>query len=166
LGSSSQHGSFGPLSIALRTGKNPISSYNMKESGGSSVSFSASLAHVNPMLVVNPSLSLIPAQHRILWVNSVDLVWNAILATLAQKKDSVFEELEGEDATENSNLSAFGTPTPIPSSAMATSSVTLKAFTLVNDTLSAMDIDVLLPSAQNDVVGSQTNSTTAEAMAV
>jgi len=30
--------------------------------------------------------SIIPAQHRILWVNSVDLVWNAILASQAQKK--------------------------------------------------------------------------------
>ena len=28
---------------------------------------------------------LIPARHRILWVNSVDLVWNAILATQANK---------------------------------------------------------------------------------
>jgi protein Mpv17 len=28
---------------------------------------------------------LIPARHRILWVNSVDLIWNAILATKAQK---------------------------------------------------------------------------------
>ena len=29
--------------------------------------------------------SVIPAQHRILWVNMVDLVWNAILATISQK---------------------------------------------------------------------------------
>lgn len=29
--------------------------------------------------------SIIPARHRILWVNCVDLVWNAILATKAQK---------------------------------------------------------------------------------
>ena len=28
---------------------------------------------------------LIPARHRILWVNSVDLIWNAILASQAQK---------------------------------------------------------------------------------
>jgi len=28
---------------------------------------------------------LIPARHRILWVNSVDLIWNAILASKAQK---------------------------------------------------------------------------------
>jgi hypothetical protein len=98
-------------------------------------------------------------------VNSVDLVWNAILATLAQKKDSVFEELEGEDENENSNLSAFGTPTPIPSSTGA-SLVTLKTFILVNDTLSAMDVDVVLPSPHDDTVVSQTNSTTVEALAV
>lgn len=112
------------------------------------------------------SHSLIPAQHRILWVNSVDLVWNAILATLAQKKDSVFEELEGEDEIENSNLSAFGTPTPIPLSSMVASSVTLKTFMLVNDTLSAMDVEVVLPSPQDENVMSQTNTTTGEAVAV
>ena len=30
---------------------------------------------------------VIPARHRILWVNSVDLIWNAILASQAQKGD-------------------------------------------------------------------------------
>eukprot|EP00536_Pseudo-nitzschia_multiseries_P013506 jgi/Psemu1/261469/estExt_Genewise1Plus.C_5790013 len=38
--------------------------------------------------------SVIPAQHRILWVNSVDLVWNAILSSAAQRS-SVFEEVDG-----------------------------------------------------------------------
>ena len=38
---------------------------------------------------------LIPARHRILWVNSVDLVWNAILASQAQK-DSPEEETEAD----------------------------------------------------------------------
>ena len=39
---------------------------------------------------------LIPARHRILWVNSVDLVWNAILASQAQKTspDDETEETE------------------------------------------------------------------------
>jgi protein Mpv17 len=36
--------------------------------------------------------SVIPAQHRILWVNCVDLVWNAILATMSQKKQPELEE--------------------------------------------------------------------------
>jgi protein Mpv17 len=35
---------------------------------------------------------VIPARHRILWVNCVDLVWNAILATMSQKKDLVEED--------------------------------------------------------------------------
>lgn len=30
---------------------------------------------------------MIPTQHRILWVNSVDLVWNSILASQAQRID-------------------------------------------------------------------------------
>lgn len=52
--------------------------------------------------------SLIPAQHRILWVNSVDLFWNGLLASMAQKKSSVFEELEGgEEEDLQIPLSAF-----------------------------------------------------------
>jgi protein Mpv17 len=39
----------------------------------------------------------IPARHRILWVNSVDLIWNAILSTLARK-----EEEPSEDTGDNS----------------------------------------------------------------
>ncbi len=37
---------------------------------------------------------LIPARHRILWVNSVDLVWNAILASKARGDDDVKDEKE------------------------------------------------------------------------
>jgi protein Mpv17 len=43
---------------------------------------------------------VIPARHRILWVNCVDLVWNAILATMSQKKEidtSVTEDGIGID---------------------------------------------------------------------
>jgi protein Mpv17 len=40
--------------------------------------------------------SVIPARHRILWVNSVDLIWNAILSTLARQEEPI------EDADENS----------------------------------------------------------------
>lgn len=56
--------------------------------------------------------SLIPAQHRILWVNCVDLVWNAILASQAQRKESVFQELDGfeEDTIPFTNVTAFGEP--------------------------------------------------------
>lgn len=42
---------------------------------------------------------LIPARHRILWVNSVDLVWNAILASQAQKDapEEATDAAEGEE---------------------------------------------------------------------
>ena len=36
---------------------------------------------------------LVPARHRILWVNSVDLIWNAILASKAQGDDEPVEHL-------------------------------------------------------------------------
>eukprot|EP00566_Odontella_aurita_P008586 CAMPEP_0113570062 /NCGR_PEP_ID=MMETSP0015_2-20120614/24756_1 /TAXON_ID=2838 /ORGANISM="Odontella" /LENGTH=647 /DNA_ID=CAMNT_0000472793 /DNA_START=124 /DNA_END=2067 /DNA_ORIENTATION=- /assembly_acc=CAM_ASM_000160 len=43
--------------------------------------------------------TVIPAPHRVLWVNSVDLIWNAILATKASGDDEEEElEEEGEDA--------------------------------------------------------------------
>ena len=68
--------------------------------------------------------SVIPAQHRILWVNSVDLVWNAILATKAsdaeEREDgapaeaedgadllvSEFGELDGVQIMEGTDVSA------------------------------------------------------------
>lgn len=37
---------------------------------------------------------LIPARHRILWVNSVDLVWNAILASMASKAQKDAPEID------------------------------------------------------------------------
>lgn len=39
---------------------------------------------------------MIPAQHRILWVNCVDLVWNAILASMSRTNTA--EELEEQTA--------------------------------------------------------------------
>mmetsp|Transcript_39777 Transcript_39777/g.81842 ORF Transcript_39777/g.81842 Transcript_39777/m.81842 type:complete len:561 (+) Transcript_39777:289-1971(+) len=46
--------------------------------------------------------SVIPAQHRILWVNSVDLVWNAILATKASgaEEEEEDEAAAGEESAE------------------------------------------------------------------
>jgi hypothetical protein len=38
--------------------------------------------------------SVIPSQHRILWVNCVDLVWNAILASMSRST----EDIETEEA--------------------------------------------------------------------
>ena len=45
--------------------------------------------------------SVIPAQHRILWVNSVDLIWNAILATISRGEE---EEEEGSDLTDEGQI--------------------------------------------------------------
>jgi hypothetical protein len=46
-----------------------------------------------------------------LWVNSVDLVWNAILASQAQSKDSVLEEIDDVEEQmmlqQHVNISAF-----------------------------------------------------------
>jgi protein Mpv17 len=44
---------------------------------------------------------VIPARHRILWVNSVDLIWNAILATLARKtSDDAKTDTQIDEATD------------------------------------------------------------------
>ncbi|KAL3772398.1 hypothetical protein ACHAWU_005575 [Discostella pseudostelligera] len=52
---------------------------------------------------------LIPARHRILWVNSVDLVWNAILASKARgddvkEEDGDVEEIEAAKKEEELNI--------------------------------------------------------------
>ncbi len=41
---------------------------------------------------------LIPARHRILWVNSVDLIWNAILASKAQRPEPEVLVIESSSA--------------------------------------------------------------------
>jgi Mpv17 / PMP22 family len=51
--------------------------------------------------------SVIPARHRILWVNCVDLIWNAILATKAQKDPPQTAELS--EATDESGTLVFET---------------------------------------------------------
>lgn len=48
--------------------------------------------------------SLIPAQHRILWVNCVDLVWNAILASKARGDDNDESEKELPHCDEDEQL--------------------------------------------------------------
>ena len=64
--------------------------------------------------------SVIPAQHRVLWVNSVDLVWNAILSSAAQKGDET--ETEGttvaaaESRSEASVDEAASAAAPLPAS--------------------------------------------------
>jgi protein Mpv17 len=51
--------------------------------------------------------SVIPAQHRILWVNMVDLVWNAILSSISQKDSSLDEE--GAPLLADAGLATDGT---------------------------------------------------------
>ena len=58
--------------------------------------------------------SVIPAQHRILWVNMVDLVWNAILATISQK-DAPIEE-NGERLSLEADLSLLQDTVPMVAS--------------------------------------------------
>jgi hypothetical protein len=97
--------------------------------------------------------SLIPAQHRILWVNCVDLVWNAILASKAQRKESVFEELEDIDEKMlDSNLSVFGEP--MAGSAMAAAAAS-------NDTTMAV---VIIDDVGMDLFNS-TSTSSSEAIA-
>ena len=55
---------------------------------------------------------VIPARHRILWVNCVDLIWNAILATMSQKNTGEESDTEQDidatliisDATDNHSI--------------------------------------------------------------
>ena len=103
--------------------------------------------------------SLIPAQHRILWVNSVDLVWNAILASQAQRTESVFEEKEGEEEETLSKLSVVGEP-------LKTSDATLLAASMINDTSAPLvvdDVEDLQPGNRSDVLNT-TSSNSAEAV--
>lgn len=51
--------------------------------------------------------SVIPARHRMLWVNMVDLVWNSILAGLSQKKQPEEEEGAQDNLNSISEVDAF-----------------------------------------------------------
>lgn len=59
--------------------------------------------------------SVTPSQHRILWVNSVDLIWNAILASQAQSNDALedvnvdLSKLETDDEDEVTALNFTNT---------------------------------------------------------
>jgi protein Mpv17 len=46
---------------------------------------------------------VIPARHRILWVNCVDLIWNAILATMSQKKTGEDTDTDDSDSQVSSD---------------------------------------------------------------
>lgn len=66
--------------------------------------------------------SVIPAQHRILWVNMVDLVWNAILATISQKDAPASETAAGPTLAVEADLKLLE-ETLVEESAVADDSV-------------------------------------------
>lgn len=51
--------------------------------------------------------TLVPARHRILWVNCVDLVWNAILASKAREPEEESEKEEEGDLVGETSLEAL-----------------------------------------------------------
>lgn len=53
--------------------------------------------------------SVIPAQHRILWVNCVDLVWNAILSTMSRKEEPESVPLLATESPELLSAPVFAT---------------------------------------------------------
>ena len=53
--------------------------------------------------------SVIPAQHRILWVNCVDLVWNAILSTMSRKEEPELVPLLATESPELQLVPVFAT---------------------------------------------------------
>jgi hypothetical protein len=111
---------------------------------------------------------LIPAQHRILWVNCVDLVWNAILATQAQRKESVFEEIEGEEEEALSRLSVVGEPLLALDATMSTLSASdgnenTAFITFFNDTSAPVvihDLEDLHLSNHSDAFNTTSSSST------
>ena len=91
--------------------------------------------------------SVIPAKHRILWVNSVDLVWNAILSSAAQR-DSVFEEVDGveeESSSVDVHVESREIIFPVEQNDIPAASVFL-----------ASQVDDVVP---NNKFGDQTNTT-------
>jgi hypothetical protein len=97
----------------------------------------------------------------------VDLVWNAILATQAQRKESVFEELEGGEEEVKPNLSAFGEPRPILETRSATLDgfVVLESITMYNDTVPTLVDDVEDPTKRNGQFNTTSDSAPATSVA-
>ena len=88
---------------------------------------------------------LIPARHRILWVNSVDLVWNAILASKARSGDD-------EDELDTSNLNGDETAILEASSTGGLDDMLKKISMILNLETSSLDVqDDKIPT----IVGSQ-----------
>jgi Mpv17 / PMP22 family len=47
--------------------------------------------------------SVIPPQHRVLWVNCIDLIWSSLLSKLAAGKQPETEPVAAEVSSENSS---------------------------------------------------------------
>ena len=75
---------------------------------------------------------LIPARHRILWVNCVDLVWNAILATMSRSNP--------EPATLEATVEHLDASLALAASTNATESV-MDPFFLSQDLLPTVSLD-------------------------
>ena len=60
--------------------------------------------------------SVVPARHRILWVNCVDLVWNAILSTLSRKIEplEVLEPVRATVLPRSPDELSINVPGPVP----------------------------------------------------
>jgi Mpv17 / PMP22 family len=82
---------------------------------------------------------VIPARHRILWVNCVDLVWNAILATMSQKK----EVSPTEDEVQ---------PIVLEATIQDSNMIVLDAILVSDDTLTSIDNETYTEANQGDLV--------------
>ena len=89
--------------------------------------------------------SVIPAQHRILWVNSVDLVWNAILASMSNKEVPPSED-DGEEVKEGEG------EVVMTSTIIATDNE-------VSATLNGLDAKFVLEQDMSALFGTNTNTT-------
>jgi len=95
---------------------------------------------------------VIPARHRILWVNSVDLIWNAILATLSRKneaEDNVFVAVKEEDELETAlSMTTQESPEDMKS-------------VVYNDMLAEPDVAPIVENSPSDTIIRPGNTTVA-----
>jgi protein Mpv17 len=82
---------------------------------------------------------VIPARHRILWVNCVDLVWNAILATMSQKKEISPTEDEVQ-------------PIVLEATIQDSNMIVLDAILVSDDTLTSIVNETYTEANQGDLV--------------
>lgn len=90
----------------------------------------------------------IPARHRILWVNCVDLIWNAILASMSNKGDKQ-EVPSGEGVSVDEGLPA------------SVGDHILLAKEILTSNAKEMDQTTLLPVTGEEILSTETPSSTA-----